>query len=57
MRIVKPTLLLSLILFLLGSCAITYTHPTKNLNDFERDKKECESIAKKTLAARNPPET
>jgi hypothetical protein len=41
-----------LFLFLLGACTITYTHPTKNSRDFDRDKQECEVAAKKTLAAK-----
>jgi hypothetical protein len=53
----KPTVWLLLFLFLLGGCAITYTHPTKSLNDFEKDKRECELIARKTLAAKGIPDT
>ncbi len=37
-------------LFLLAACGTTYTHPTKNLQDFDRDKAACEQEAKKTLA-------
>ena len=39
-------------LLLLGSCATTYTHPTKGPSQFERDRAACESIARKTLAAK-----
>jgi hypothetical protein len=39
-------------LFLLGSCATTYTHPTKSLNQFEQDRGACERTARKTLAAK-----
>lgn len=53
----KPTTWLLIILILLGGCAATYRHPTKNANDFERDKRECEVIARKTLAARGIPAT
>ena len=35
-------------IFFLG-CATIYTHPTKNAQDFERDKYECELIAKQTV--------
>jgi hypothetical protein len=48
----KRTLSLLLFIFLLEACAITYTHPTKSTNDFERDKQECELIAKKALAVK-----
>jgi len=40
------------VLLLLGSCATTYTHPTKGPSQFERDRAACESIARKTLAAK-----
>ena len=39
-------------LFLLGSCATTYTHPTKGLSQFEQDRAACERTARKTLAAK-----
>jgi hypothetical protein len=39
-------------LLLLASCTTTYTHPTKGPGQFERDRAECERIARKTLAAR-----
>jgi hypothetical protein len=39
-------------LFLLGSCATTYTHPTKGLSQFEQDRAACERAARKTLAAK-----
>jgi hypothetical protein len=39
-------------LFLLGSCATTYTHPTKGLSQFEQDRTACERAARKTLAAK-----
>ena len=39
-------------LLLVGSCATTYTHPTKSSAQFERDRAVCESIARKKLAAR-----
>jgi hypothetical protein len=44
-------------MFLLGGCATTYTHPTKSAKDFERDKQQCELIAKKALAAKGIPNT
>jgi hypothetical protein len=53
----KPTLWLLLLLFLLGGCAITYTHPTKSAKDFEKDKQACELIAKKALVAKGIPNT
>lgn len=39
-------------LLLLGSCATTYTHPTKSHSQFERDRAACERTARKTLAAK-----
>jgi len=39
-------------LLLLGSCATTYTHPTKSVSQFEQDRAACERTAKKTLAAK-----
>jgi len=39
-------------LFLLGSCATTYTHPSKSLSQFEQDRGACERTARKTLAAK-----
>ena len=32
------------------ACGTTYTHPTKSLQDFDRDKAVCEQEAKKVLA-------
>jgi hypothetical protein len=56
-EMMKPTLWLFLLLFLLGGCAITYTHPTKSAKDFEKDQRECELIAKKALVAKGIPNT
>ncbi len=53
----KSTLLALLLLCMLGGCAATYTHPTKSTQDFDRDKQECERIAKKTLVAKGIPQT
>lgn len=53
----KQIALLFLFLFLLGGCAATYTHPTKSTADFERDRRECEELARKTLVAKNLPVT
>ncbi|OPY80544.1 MAG: hypothetical protein A4E65_01419 [Syntrophorhabdus sp. PtaU1.Bin153] len=39
-------------ILLLGGCTTTYTHPTKSLSQFERDRAECERMARKKLAAR-----
>ncbi len=39
-------------LLLLGSCTTTYTHPTKGTAQFERDRAECERIARQKLAAK-----
>jgi uncharacterized protein YceK len=47
----KSILLLFLTLILLGGCTTTFTHSTKGINDFERDKESCELAARKTLAA------
>jgi hypothetical protein len=56
-EMMKPILWLLLFLFLLGGCAITYTHPTKSAKDFEKDKQACELIAKKALVAKGIPNT
>ena len=48
----KRILWLFAAMLLLGSCATTYTHSTKNSSDFERDRAACERAAKKTLAAK-----
>ncbi len=53
----KQTVWLLLFLFLLGGCATTYTHPTKSTKDFDREKQECESAARKTLVAKGVPVT
>ena len=37
-------------LFFLAACGTTYTHPTKSLKDFDRDKAACEQEARKVLA-------
>ena len=37
-------------LFLLGGCAGGLTHLTKNEQDFERDKYECQMIAEQSAA-------
>jgi hypothetical protein len=36
----------------LGGCTTTYTHPTKSVSQFERDRAACELTARKTLAAK-----
>lgn len=41
-----------MLFFFLGGCAITYTHPTKNSQEFERDRRECEAMAMKNLSSR-----
>lgn len=53
----KRIVWLLLVLFLLGGCAATYMHPTKSTADFDRDQKECEQAARKTLVAKNIPVT
>ncbi len=45
-------LLFCIALLLLGACTTTYTHPTKDLSQFERDRAACELAAKKKLAAK-----
>jgi hypothetical protein len=45
----KMLLVASTMLFL-AACGTTYTHPTKSLQDFDRDKAVCETDAKKVLA-------
>jgi hypothetical protein len=37
-------------LLLAAACGTTYTHPTKSLQDFDRDKAACEQEAKTVLA-------
>ena len=37
-------------LLLVTACGTTYTHPTKSLQEFDRDKAACEQEAKKVLA-------
>ena len=37
-------------MLLLAACGTTYTHPTKSLQEFDRDKALCEQEAKKALA-------
>ncbi|MEN6616927.1 MAG: hypothetical protein ABFD12_10255 [Syntrophorhabdus sp.] len=39
-------------LLILPNCTTTYTHPTKNVNQFERERAACERTARKTLAAK-----
>lgn len=53
----KRIVWLLLFLFFLGGCAATYTHPTKSTADFERDQKECDQLARKTLVAKKIPVT
>ncbi len=43
---------LSLLFF--GGCTATYRHATKSPADFERDRQECELIAKKVVEAKGP---
>ena len=40
---------------LVTACGTTYTHPTKSLQDFDRDRAVCEKEARKTLAKKNLP--
>ena len=42
---------------LLGACAATYSHPTKDVRNFERDERECRLIARKALASKGLPDT
>lgn len=53
----KLALLPILFLFILGGCATTYRHPTKDVSAFEKDRQACEVIAKKTLASKGIPGT
>lgn len=40
-----------LLLLTMGGCAPTvFTHPTKNNQDFERDKYDCEKVAEQSAA-------
>ncbi len=49
-EMIKPVFWSFLVLLVLGGCTTTYTHSTKGINDFERDKESCELAARKTLA-------
>ncbi|MBP8745872.1 MAG: hypothetical protein KBH86_12205 [Syntrophorhabdus sp.] len=40
-----------LLMFVLG-CTAVYNHPTKGPQEFEKDRLECEHVARQTLAAR-----
>jgi hypothetical protein len=51
----KACLYILLILFFSG-CQTTYNHPVKEAKDFERDKYECEKIAKKLATDAGSPE-
>jgi hypothetical protein len=54
----KLILWIAAILFVLGGCGgYVYTHPTKNMGDFEREKQQCDIAARKTLAAQGRPDT
>jgi len=37
------------------ACGTTYTHPTKSLQDFDRDKAACEQEATKALTKKGQP--
>ena len=39
----------------LAACGTTYTHPTKSLQDFDRDKAACEQEATKVLTKKGQP--
>ena len=39
-------------LLFVTACGTTYTHPTKSLQDFDRDKAACEQEARKVLTKR-----
>jgi hypothetical protein len=49
------TFLLASAMLLLASCGTTYTHPTKSLQDFDRDKAACEQEATKKLTKNGQP--
>lgn len=55
MFMARMILLLALGVFGLGACATSYTHPTKATRDFERDKRDCERSAEKTVAKKGVP--
>jgi hypothetical protein len=42
-------------LLLAAACGTTYTHPTKSLQDFDRDRAACEQEAKKVLTKKGQP--
>ena len=50
----KLVVAFSLLLFS-TACGTTYTHPTKSLQDFDRDRAACEAEAKKTLTKKGLP--
>lgn len=39
-----------MVLFLFGCARTLYTHPTKNQQDFERDRYECRLVAEQSAA-------
>ncbi len=43
------------LLLLATACGTTYTHPTKSLQDFDRDRAVCEKEARKTLTKKSLP--
>jgi hypothetical protein len=49
---IKRAFWLLFLAVLLAACATTYRHPTKTANDFEKDRQECQLIARKALAAK-----
>jgi len=42
-------------LLLVAACGTTYTHPTKSLQDFDRDRAACEQEARKVLTKKGLP--
>jgi hypothetical protein len=44
---VKTIFLFIVSILFIGGCQTTYTHPTKEAQDFERDKYNCDKIAKR----------
>ncbi|MBI5741061.1 MAG: hypothetical protein HZA16_10095 [Nitrospirae bacterium] len=52
----KTTLFCIALIFFISGCQTSYIHPDKNAYDFERDKNECEKIAKYLAAEAGKPD-
>jgi uncharacterized protein YceK len=48
----KTLLPVLIVLMLVMGCTTIYNHPTKSPQEFEKDRVECEHVARQTLASR-----